>query len=163
MPRIRCLPSKCRGNAWVFLFHGTLEYHQIHYLIGLWWLCYWGDSGQSVWISVGLDSWSLFGILLWLLQQWPFLLYHFLRRSSSYWEGRLAVWDPKVWQLSLSVFFAIFCYKIFLIMLVQGIRINPIIQNRIVHFVIMIFNFFSVDLNYSSYFNLKLNLDLCIW
>ena len=36
-------------------------------------------------------------------------------------------------------FFALFCNKTFLILSVQGIIINPIIQNRIVHYITMIF------------------------
>jgi hypothetical protein len=45
----------------------------------------------------------------------------------------LTVRGPTVWQLSHSVFFPILCNKIFIILLVQGIIINTIIQNRCNH------------------------------
>jgi hypothetical protein len=44
-----------RENAWVFLFDATSSHHVIHYLVGLWWLCYWYKARQSVHFTVRFD------------------------------------------------------------------------------------------------------------
>ena len=79
------------------------------------WKNLWGNSWQSVQVSAWLDSQLLCATLLWLWQQWLFLLFFYWRRSLHYWDGHPTVGDPTVgdptvWQLSHSVVLCRFCW-----------------------------------------------------
>ena len=83
----------------------------------------------------------------------------FWRRSSHYWERHPAFRGLTIRQLSHSVFFAMFCNKIFLILLVQGIIINPIIKNRI----FIVLRYFKICLLYWLWNNLIIQIRIYFW